>query len=301
MTNKCTMTNKNLWSGDFKDKEMNLYDGLKERDIEIIKEYQKKLPVFQDDSVEKIDARDLHKQLKVGKDFIPWIKGRISKYDFIIEEDYIMNYKTPSKPVIAYDSKFGNVVLTQEEMELMTPQKRSYYGISEEYILSLDMAKELCMIENNEIGRTSRKYFIAVEKAFKSRKTWNKNRMGSINEYYNLREVVFKDLYNENRLGDFVVGWWNIYENKTQRKNTYAYELYLLDQVVIGMSAQDYRKLHNLRKGIAIRNTFNEEQLKDFEMLQSKSAEYLVVNKMYNTEERFKTLKKFYEYYKENK
>ena len=34
-----------------------------------------------------------------------------------------------------------------------------------EYALSLDMAKELCMIENNEQGRLFRKYFIEVEKA----------------------------------------------------------------------------------------------------------------------------------------
>ena len=30
-----------------------------------------------------IDARMLHKELKVGKDFTNWIKGRINKYEFI--------------------------------------------------------------------------------------------------------------------------------------------------------------------------------------------------------------------------
>lgn len=299
MTNKCTMTNKNLWSRDFKDKEMNLYDGLKERDIEIIKEYQKKLPVLQ--STEEnymISGRELHRQLKVSKAFTTWIKTNLENAGMEISEDYLESW---------VDDNGGSF---KGSLENTSVECLTGLGFKHEYLLTLDCAKEIAMItgatpriniETKEISKLARKYFIAIEKAFKSRKTWNKNRMGSINEYYNLREVVFKDLYNENRLGDFVVGWWNIYENKTQRKNTYAYELYLLDQVVIGMSAQDYRKLHNLRKGIAIRNTFDEEQLKDFEMLQSKSAEYLVVNKMYNTEERFKTLKKFYEYYKENK
>ena len=37
-------------------------------------------------------------------------------------------------------------------------------SVRKEYALSLDMAKELCMIENNEKGRTIRKYFIEVEK-----------------------------------------------------------------------------------------------------------------------------------------
>ena len=35
--------------------------------------------------------------------------------------------------------------------------------------LLLDMAKELSMIENNKIGCISRKYFIAIDKAFKAR------------------------------------------------------------------------------------------------------------------------------------
>ena len=36
-----------------------------------------------------------------------------------------------------------------------------------EYILKLDVAKELCMIENNENGRMIRKYFIEVEKRYR--------------------------------------------------------------------------------------------------------------------------------------
>ncbi len=30
----------------------------------------------------------LHKELKVGKDFTTWIKGRINKYEFIENDDY---------------------------------------------------------------------------------------------------------------------------------------------------------------------------------------------------------------------
>lgn len=41
--------------------------------------------------------------------------------------------------------------------------------VRKEYALSLDMAKELCMIENNEQGRLFRKYFIEVEKAARAK------------------------------------------------------------------------------------------------------------------------------------
>ncbi|KLD96729.1 hypothetical protein AA20_11575 [Aliarcobacter butzleri L348] len=34
----------------------------------------------------------------------------------------------------------------------------------EDYIVTLDMAKELCMVSNTEKGRKVRKYFIEVEK-----------------------------------------------------------------------------------------------------------------------------------------
>ena len=40
-----------------------------------------------------------------------------------------------------------------------------------EYALSLDMAKELCMVENNDAGRKIRKYFIEAEKKFRESKS----------------------------------------------------------------------------------------------------------------------------------
>ena len=103
-----------------------------------------------------VDARVLHSELKVGKDFTNWIKGRISKYEFIENEDY----------------KFYPLKQTNQ---------KSHGGDrkSKHYSLTLDMAKELSMLENNKIGRTSRKYFIAIDKAFKARHLWILGQMGN--------------------------------------------------------------------------------------------------------------------------
>lgn len=73
-----------------------------------------------------VDARTLHKELKVGKDFTNWIKGRISKYEFVENEDYKFS------PKRVKTSKQGG-------------------RPSSNYSLALDMAKELSMVENNKI------------------------------------------------------------------------------------------------------------------------------------------------------
>lgn len=99
------------------------------------------LPVYENDSSEKfVDARELHEKLMVGKDFTTWIKDRIQKYGFIENEDYILTI-----------TKIG-------ERQNVTRH---------DYILTLDTAKEIAMVQNNEMGRVVRKYFIEVEKRYR--------------------------------------------------------------------------------------------------------------------------------------
>ncbi|GIO83523.1 AntA/AntB antirepressor [Paenibacillus faecis] len=100
------------------------------------------IPVYQTDTGERIvDARELHGVLKVGKDFTTWLKDRIEKYGFNEGEDY--------SPVLG-----------------IIPEGRGKPRT--DYILKLDMAKELAMVENNEQGRRARRYFIEVEKKLES-------------------------------------------------------------------------------------------------------------------------------------
>ena len=120
--------NNNLRKNSFKEEELKQYvknGDLKESDIKIILDYQKLLPVLQQEDVSWIDARMLHKELKVGKDFTNWIKGRINKYEFIENEDYKLD-----SPKRANQNSHGG-------------DRKSLY-----YSLTLDMAKELSMVEN---------------------------------------------------------------------------------------------------------------------------------------------------------
>ncbi len=85
-----------------------------------------------------VNARDLHAGLEVGKDFSNWIKDRIQQYGFIENQDFRVF------------ANFG------ENPQGGRPAK--------EYGLSLDMAKELAMVERTEKGRLVRRYFIDCER-----------------------------------------------------------------------------------------------------------------------------------------
>ncbi len=93
------------------------------------------------DIVQTVNARELHTFLAIGKRFATWITNRINQYAFEEGKDYIL--KLP---------KIG---------------KRKNV-ISKEYHLTLDMAKELSMVERNEKGRQAHRYFIECEKKLKS-------------------------------------------------------------------------------------------------------------------------------------
>lgn len=80
------------------------------------------------------NAETLFKFLVVNSKFADWIKNRIAQYGFIENQDYIV--------------------------------KTTYTGRRprKEYFVTLDMAKELCMVENNDKGKEARRYFIKCEK-----------------------------------------------------------------------------------------------------------------------------------------
>lgn len=85
-----------------------------------------------------VDGRTLHSVLGVRRVFAAWIQGRIEKYGFVQGQDFEV---------------FSN---SGKNSEGGRP--------SQEYTCTLDMGKELCMVENNEKGRIARRYFIECER-----------------------------------------------------------------------------------------------------------------------------------------
>ena len=82
-----------------------------------------------------VNARELHAFLENRDHFSTWIKDRISQYGFVENQDFVSFSEIPENG-----------------------------GRRIEYALSLDMAKELSMVERNAKGKQARQYFIDCEK-----------------------------------------------------------------------------------------------------------------------------------------
>jgi len=82
-----------------------------------------------------IDARTLHRWLACKQRFHEWIGHRIAEYGFEDPADFCCSIsKTKGRP-------------------------------RKDYLLTLDTAKELAMVERTDIGRQTRRYFIRMERA----------------------------------------------------------------------------------------------------------------------------------------
>ena len=195
----------------------------------------KELELFENEKIEKqtgleiitaedrqyINARDLHNTLEVGRDFSNWIKDRIEKYSFIEGKDFSLNLakSTGGRPAM-------------------------------DYILSISMAKELAMIENNDKGREIRQYLIKVEQA------WNTPEMimaralqvssktiNSLNEKLYLAEKTIEQQKPKVEYFDTLISRGN----STNIRNT-AKELKIPERQFIKMLQLDgflYRDKHN--------------------------------------------------------
>lgn len=94
------------------------------------------------DEQQAVDARQLHAFLENGDKFTTWISDRIQQYGFVEGIDYI-------KAVGGFSEN---------------TEKPSGGRPSIEYALTIDMAKELAMVERNAKGKEARMYFLEMER-----------------------------------------------------------------------------------------------------------------------------------------
>ena len=91
------------------------------------------------EQIQTVNARDLHAFLGVKTEFKDWIARRIKDFGFVENTDFCS---------FLSESTGGRQ--------------------STNHQLTIDMAKQLCMIQRTEIGRKFREYFIEIEEAWNS-------------------------------------------------------------------------------------------------------------------------------------
>ena len=113
-----------------------------------------------------VDARFLHAYLQNGDHFAGWINARLQKYKF--EEG--TDYECVSQKTETQRAKFASGITEAKPQANFALEKTKAKNPGsgghnkKDYRISLDMAKELSMVENNDRGREARRYFIDMER-----------------------------------------------------------------------------------------------------------------------------------------
>jgi phage anti-repressor protein len=98
-----------------------------------------KASVIAGESIPTVDARGLHEWLEVDTQFTKWFQRRVEEYGFSEGQDFlsILTKSTGGRP-------------------------------STEYHITLDMAKELAMVERTAKGKEVRRYFISLDNVIRA-------------------------------------------------------------------------------------------------------------------------------------
>lgn len=131
-----------------------------------------------------------------------------------------INYDNPERPIVsgrelhtalgiktAYKDWFPRMCeygFTENSDFLTVAQKRATaqgnYTTYNDHMLTIPMAKELCMIQRTDIGRQFRQYFIAVEEAWNSPEMIMQRALSIANEHVKTLQLSVSQLTMENQI-----------------------------------------------------------------------------------------------------
>jgi len=123
---------------------------LMSKDETAVDEFKATLPLVLKDQegvpMQFVDMYHLHSALGIATRPRQWFVRAIEMYSFVEDEDYI-------KTAVDGSTAEGRAQLKA--------------GVTFNYLLTLDMAKELCMVQKSTMGRQVRKYFLIAERVAK--------------------------------------------------------------------------------------------------------------------------------------
>lgn len=216
-----------------------------------------------------INAREVHRLLKVGRDYSTWIKARIKQAGFIENQDYIVVENLAVElPEVANENTVRFLRnKTGEQKETRGGHNRF------DYVITLDMAKHLCLMEKNEIGRAIRQHFIEAEqqlkqvapKVYKNTLAKTLERLESIDRNREMTDSIKAKLQRH---------------GIKPKAYHYSQEQEMLDSLVLGMNVRQWK----VSKGITgnVRDYFTTAQLKTLKTLQSTNAALINLDMNYH-------------------
>lgn len=122
-----------------------------------------------------VSGRDLHQFLEINTRYNDWFK-RMCEYGFIENLDYI--------------------AITQKRVTAQGNETKQT-----DHNLSIEMAKQLCMLARNEKGREAREYFIEVEKEWNSPEKVMSRALKIANNVINEQKVIIAQ--QEQQIAEF--------------------------------------------------------------------------------------------------
>jgi len=160
-----------------------------------------------------VNARELWIALESKQEFANWVKKRLEDVDAIENIDYL-----------TLDKKINRQIL-------------------KEYILTMDIAKEMSMLERNDKGKKIRRYFIEAEKRYREMKL---TRARSKAERRLFTDII-KELIPESPHKNFV------YKNFTD----------LIYKHVTGYNAKQIREQYDKPKDFNVKELLTPQQLRE--------------------------------------
>jgi phage anti-repressor protein len=197
------------------------------------------IEITQRKGIDVIDSLLLHKKLNVKSHHKDWLSRRLENYSFEKGVDYFSSKMSETK-------KVGRP--------------------SKSILLTLDMAKELCMLENNDIGKATRKYFIKCEKQLRKTEVI---RLAGKEVRKSLTDAVQESVEQERMHG-------RGYSNYTRM----VYEVCGLTE-----SYKDYKlwfDRHGKDRPLTFRDYIRTEELKRVELAESLIKPLLELDKQYS-------------------
>lgn len=206
-----------------------------------------------------INGREVHRLLTVGRDYSNWIKARIKQAGFVEHQDFEI-VENLSSPILASANN-------EQSSPMARPQKLI------DYIISLDMAKHLCLMEKNEIGRTIRQHFIQAESklretapaVYKNTVAQTKARLESIDRNREMTDAIKASLHRNGI--------------KPERFH-YTRDQEMINSLVLGENVRQWKA----RRGIVgnVRDMFTTDQLTLLKTLQATNAALINLDMNYH-------------------